>query len=758
MPVYYAWPADRSPLRTRLIEQEKYVRVGVEKLRFRERWGNLFVFDALARRGYRRGMASEEEMLQRKADGSATEKGTVGVEAVAPGVFRVRFALGEHLPDVPTPMTVTGFVREVACEGGEREGRFEIVAGEHRLALDLDAYEIRLADLDGRPRFRAGGRERNHFNMWDAHSLGLCLDERERPVAVECFGLSMDEGIYGFGETFLGLDKRGQTIDLTNEDACGAMTPRIYKSVPFYVSTRGYGVFVNQTARMTFWVGSRVSSDVQLAVDDDFLDYFIVLGRDMKEVLFRYTGITGRAPVPPKWSFGLWMSKITYTSEAEVMEVGRNLRARRLPCDVIHLDTGWFEKDWVCDLEFSKERFPDPKRMMDALREMGFRVSLWQQPYVREESRLFAEGVARGAFVRNARGELTPHPKRGVIDYSNPAAVAWMREKFLRLFALGAAAIKTDFGERIPDDGLYADGTPGGRMHNLYALLYNRAVFEFTREAAGEGIVWARSGTAGSQRYPIHWGGDNSPNFDNLEPSLCGGLSLGMCGFSFWSQDIGGFMGETTPELFVRWLQAGVFGSHARIHGRNDREPYRFGPEAERISREFLELRSRLMPYLLGVARASAEAGLPVMRPLALEFERDRNARDLSSEFMLGPSLLVAPILEAGATARDVYLPEGRWHEWWTGKVFEGGRWIRAEIPLDRTGLYVRAGSLVPLGPVNQYAGEHPLERVELHVYPGEGDLEFRLADPGEIVLRWDARAGRARVSPERLRLDLVVH
>jgi len=264
-------------------------------------------------------------------------------------------------------------------------------------------------------------------------------------------------------------------------DACGSMTPRMYKCVPFYVSTRGYGVYLNMPARSTFWFGTRITSNVQMAVEDDYLDYFVILGDSMKEVLDRYTGVTGKSPVPPKWSFGLWISKMTYESEAQVMDVAKELRARKLPADVIHLDTGWFEKNWICDLEFSKERFPGPKRMMDTLREMGFRVSLWQMPDIRKESKMFAEGLEKGYFVRHADGYLTPAPhRRATIDFTNPEAVAWYQDKLRRLFKLGASAIKTDFGEAAPDDGAYANGTRGHRMHNLYPLLYNKAAFGAT--------------------------------------------------------------------------------------------------------------------------------------------------------------------------------------------------------------------------------------------------------------------------------------
>lgn len=761
MPIYYTYPADHQPIRTTLLDEPRYLRLGVESLKLRTADARGVVLDADVARSMRRGMASEEQMLELRADGSNTDHATVRIDAVAPGVFRVRFAMGRDVPDIVTPMTLPEFEKPVRCSVDEDGLTLAVRTADHALHVDLTRWAFTIVDAaDGRQRFSAGGPERSYFNRWDSHSLGLCRDVDETfSIAVENFHLTRDEGVYGFGETFIGLNKFGQRIDLTNEDACGAMTRRIYKSVPFYISTRGYGVYVNQPARMTFDVGSRIASDVQLSVDDDYLDYFVIVGDSMKHVLDRYTDITGKVPVPPKWSFGLWMSKITYESEDEVMRVARNLREKKLPADVIHLDTGWFETDWVCDLKFSKERFPDPRRMFDNLRDMGFRVSLWQQPYVRRESSMFQEGIDGGYFVKNAAGDLTPSPLRGVIDYTNPKAVKWHMDKFRALFDLGAAAIKTDFGERIPDDGIYHDGTPGHRMHNLYSILYNRAIFETTQHCTGDAIVWARSGTAGSQRYPLHWGGDNSPNFDNIEPSICGGLNLGLCGFSFWSQDIGGFLGQTTPELFTRWMQVGLLGSHARIHGRHDREPYRFGEETESISRRFLDLRARLMPYIWSVAHHSAAAGLPVMRPLVLEFERDRNVRDISNQFMLGPSLMVAPILEGSAVQRDVYFPGGcDWYDWWSRRRIAGGQWVAVDIPRDRTGLFVRENSIIPLGPANQYVDEHPLDRVDAQVFGGAVDTSFELMDDTMVTLMYDAASRTVTAPAARFDVNTTIH
>lgn len=744
---YDTFPRCNQPrVKTRLIEELDILRTGISELEVSSSDSNGVTLEAKSVEMIRGGTASDEDMFD-MVEGRQGPGLTVRVDAVRPKVFRVRFAVGdcgtEVIPNISNPMLVKDYASppeiNIACE----DHRVNLNTKFGQLEMRLDKWEMLLVDSNGDRCLQIGGEEQNNFGKWDSHSLGFCRNQRDdidKAVAVECFELDQDEGIYGFGEDFMGLNKNGHTIDLYHEDACGTMTPRAYKNIPFYLSTRGYGVYVNMPARMTFWVGSRMTNSIQLSVEDNYLDYFLILGDNMKEVIGNYTMLTGRSPVPPKWSFGLWMSKITYKSEEEVMAVAKNLRKKKIPADVIHLDTGWFEQDWVCDLEFSKERFPDPEGMMKRLKAMGFRVSLWQQPYVRQASKLFKEAMDGGFFVKNKIGVLSPSPIRGVIDYTNPEAIEWLKEKFIRLFDLGAAAIKTDFGESAPDDGHYYDGTPAHRMHNLYPLIYNRTIFEVTEQCTGEGLVWGRSATAGNQRYPLYWGGDNSSYFSNIQPSLCGGLSLGICGFSFWSQDIGGFHGMPTAELMIRWMQVGLFGSHARVHGRNDREPYRFGEECERICREMLGLRSRLMPYIYSQSISAAKNGLPLMRPLVLEFEADRNVRDISDQFMFGEDLMLAPILKEGEVKRDIYFPAGVWYHWWSGEKIESqdGLWRRMSVPLDEIGLFVRGSSIIPLGPLNQYVDEHPLDELMIYVFPGEGDIEIVLYDgKKEIVLKY---------------------
>jgi alpha-D-xyloside xylohydrolase len=656
--------------------------------------------------------------------------GAYRIDVVAGGTVRLRYAEGDAVPENTTAMLVgeLGLPDSVRVEASRHEVNLE--TDEMLVRVELRPLRVVVHDRDGNVLTVIGGPEANSWSLWDAYNTGIQrAAESGRPIATETFGLRPGECIYGFGEQFLGLDKVGQTIDVNMVESMGTTTPRSYKNVPFFVSSHGYGVFVNHSCRITAWVGSRSAAAVQLGLEDDFYDLFVIAG-DIKTVLGRYTDLTGKPGLPPRWSFGFWQSKISYTSADETLAITERLREKELPFDVVHLDTHWFARDWFCDLEFSKERFPDPARYMARMAKLGAKLCLWQLPYIPEPSRLFDELEAAGGFVRRDDGSVydvaicyTPGwegGRVGIIDFTNPVAVEIYQRHLNRLFELGAKAIKVDFGEQAPLDGAYHDGVPGHRQHNLYPLLYNKAVYEATGRGTGEALIWARSAWAGSQRYPLHWGGDSSSNWENLVPQLCGGLSFGLSGFPFWSQDIGGFLGRPDRELLIRWLQIGLFGSHARIHGFGDRELDSWDDEVTDIARRYLELRYRLLPYIWGSARDAAARSLPMLRPLVVEFQDDPNTWRIADQWMFGAALLVAPITDP-TRRRRVYLPAGEWAEWWTGEIVSGGadgRWIDVEAPLDVLPLWQRAGTVVPLGPIMQYVDERPIDELVVRCVP----------------------------------------
>ena len=745
---------------TRCLERKEVVRASVASAELLKagRAAIELKTTAVVRAG-RQLSSADSAMFEQQSRAKVGEpvEGRLRLDVLTDAIFRVRYAEGGCVPENATPMVVGAFAGPASCEidtsaaAAAAVRRIGIRTKELSIAVLLDPFRIEVRGPDGRRICGIGGPEKNNFCTWDSVNTGICrtLGDKARPLAAESFDLLHDECVYGLGERFIKLNKVGQTIDLNMEDALGVTTPRSYKNVPFYVSTHGYGVFFNHSSLMTFWVGSRSAADVQVAAEDDFLDYFVIAG-SIKEVLSRYTDITGKGSVPPRWTFGYWQSKLSYTSAEETLDIARKLRQHEIPCDVIHLDTHWFKQDWYCNLEFDKQRFPDPKAYLDELARMGFKVSIWQLPYIPEGSDLFNQLKAVDGFVKTKDGAIynvgicfTPGFKGivGCVDYTNPAAVRVHQEFFRRLFRLGVKVVKTDFGEAAPLDGVYHDGTPGHRMHNLYPLLYNKAIFEVTTQetcdaAAGEaGVVWARSAWAGNQRYPLHWGGDNSPSYSNIIPQLEGGLSFGLSGFQFWSQDIGGFCSATNDQLLIRWMQVGMFISHSRIHGVGNRELYKFGPEAIRICRDYLRLRYRLMPYIHGSAIACVASSLPMLRALVIEYQDDPNVRNLGDEFLFGSSILAAPIAD-DTNARDVYLPEGRWTDWWTHEQFEGGGWMRVEADLETMPLYIREGGIVPMGPVMNYVDEKRTGTVDLLValYNGDGRSAFSVPVNGELV------------------------
>jgi alpha-D-xyloside xylohydrolase len=676
--------------------------------------------------------------------------GCCRIDVVGDTAVRVRYAPAAEVPVNATPMVVGStpapgscrFIDGLALDAGINVAAWMKAARQAapavaletprmRVLVGLDPFRIEVRRSDGTVIVGAGGLEKDEFCARYACGLGVSRGAGGRPIAHECFDLRPGDAVYGSGERFTRLDLSGQTIDLWQCDALGVTSNRAYKNVPFFVTTAGWGVFFNHSSAMTAWVGSRSACDLQIAAEDGFLDYWLFAGT-VAEVIGQYTRVTGRAAIPPPWTFGWWQSKISYASAAETLEIARRLRAERLPADVIHLDTHWFTANWYCDLEFDRERFPDPAAYLAELRGLGFRVSLWQLPYIPEGSAFFAELLAVDGFVRNVDGSLfdqklcfTPGftGRVGVIDFTNPRAVSVYQCHLARLFALGAAVIKTDFGEEAPHEGVRWHAGEPHQQHNLYPLLYNRAAAEASAEATGASLVWGRSAWAGSQRYPLQWGGDNSPNWHNLVPQFTGGLSLGLCGFSFWSQDIGGFLRDTNDHLLVRWMQAGMFVSHSRIHGTGPRELYKFQPRTVAICRDLLNLRYRLLPWLLGQARIAAATGLPMMRALVLDHQDDPNTWRIADQWRFGYDLLVAPVCDAG-DRRRVYLPAGSWYDWWSGKPVAGARWIEVEAPLERIPLWLAAGAVVAMGAIKQSVEERPDDALEIVCTPLDADGE----------------------------------
>ncbi|MEU5576578.1 alpha-xylosidase [Streptomyces huasconensis] len=517
--------------------------------------------------------------------------------------------------------------------------------------------------------------------------------------------LGVGEFIYGLGERFTPYVKNGQSVDIWQADG-GTSSEQAYKNIPFHLSSRGYGVFVNHPGRVSYEIGSEAVGQVQFSVEDQSLEYYVIAGPTPKDVLRRYTALTGRPALPPAWSFGLWLttSFCTPYDEETVTSFVDGMAERDIPLSVFHFDCFWMREHQWTDFRWDPDVFPDPEGMLRRLRERGLRVSVWINPYIAQKSALFEEARAAGYLVRRPGGDIWQwdlwQPGMALVDFTDPAAREWYADKLRTLLDQGVDCFKTDFGERVPTDVVWHDGADPERMHNYYTQLYNRTVFEVLEKerGAGEAVLFARSATAGGQRFPVHWGGDCFASLGAMAESLRGGLSLSLSGFGFWSHDIGGFEGTPDPSVFKRWLAFGLLSSHSRLHGNvSYRVPWAFGDEAVAVARKFTKLKHRLMPYLYGAAGEAHRTGVPVMRPMILEFPDDPACRTLDRQYMLGPDLLVAPVFTAEGEV-EFYLPEGTWTHLLTGESARGPGWHREIHGFDSLPLYVRPGALLPLG------------------------------------------------------------
>ncbi|MCI1017533.1 alpha-xylosidase [Microbacterium sp. C5A9] len=552
--------------------------------------------------------------------------------------------------------------------------------------------------------------------------------------------LGVGELIYGLGERFGPLVKNGQSVDIWNADG-GTSSEQAYKSIPFHLSNRGYGVLVNDPGHVSYEIGSETVERVQFSVSGEVLEYFVIAGPTPKEVLSRYTALTGRPPVVPAWSYGLWLST-SFTTDYDEQTVSAfidEMAARELPVSVFHFDCFWMREFNWCDFEWDPRVFPDPEGMLSRLHEKDLRVCVWINPYIAQRSPLFREAADRGFLVTRPDGSVWQwdlwQAGMGLVDFTNPEATAWYQGHLRRLIAQGVDCFKTDFGERIPTEVVWADGSDPERMHNLYTDLYNRAVHDVLTEARGadDAVLFARSATAGGQSMPVHWGGDSTSTYASMAETLRGGLSLALSGFAFWSHDIGGFEGTPDAGVFKRWTAFGLLGSHSRFHGSSSyRVPWLFDEEAVDVTRRFTQLKMQLMPYLYQQGLDAVHTGHPLMRPMQLEFPDDPAVGYLDRQYMLGSRLLVAPVFSPDGSV-EFYLPEGVWTSLLTGEtVTTSGGWRRETHGYDSLPLYVRAGTVLPWGARSDRPDYDYHDGLQLRVFPGgTGTATVTVTAPG---------------------------
>jgi alpha-D-xyloside xylohydrolase len=598
------------------------------------------------------------------------------------------------------------------------------------------------------------------ITMSGPRGMGIIETEGNGHYMHEQLSLGVGEYVYGLGEHFTAFIKNGQAVDIWNQDG-GTSSEQAYKNVPFYMTNRGYGVFVNHPELVSFEVASEKVSRVQFSVAGQSLEYFVIYGPTPKDVLEKYTALTGRPALPPAWSFGLWLTTSFTTSydEATVTSFIQGMADRDLPLHVFHFDCFWMKEYQWCNFEWDERRFPDPAEMLKRLKDRGLHICLWINSYIAQRSPLFAEGMQNGYLLKKPNGDIWQTDKwqagMGIVDFTNPAARRWYGDKLRALIDMGVDCFKSDFGERIPTDVVYWDGSDPIKMHNYYSYLYNKTVFDVLQERRGEGeaVLFARSATAGGQRFPVHWGGDCESTFESMADSLRGGLSLGLSGFGFWSHDIGGFEGTPSAALYKRWTAFGLLSSHSRLHGdQSYRVPWLFDEEAVDVLRKFTKLKSRLMPYLFGHAFDARDKGTPLMRAMMLEFPDDPTCDYLDRQYMLGDSLLVAPIF-SNDNAVTYYLPAGRWTNFFTGETAVGPGWVSETHDFMSLPLMVRPNSVIAIGKHEDRPDYDYGEGVTLQVYELEDGKHASVAISsvtGEIQTTFEMRREGRKINVER--------
>lgn len=649
-------------------------------------------------------------------------------------------------------------LQDVQVEIGEKEAL--MTAG--RMAVRVDRENLRISyEADGQVLTTISSRNLGYI-QYDRTPLtkfpeANYMSAQYQPYMLTELSLSAGECVYGLGERFTSFVKNGQVVDSWNEDG-GTASQISYKNIPFYVTNRHYGVFVDHSDNVSFEVASEKVEYVGISVKGEEIRYHIIYGDDIKGVIENYTDLLGKPALPPAWSFGLWLTtsfKINYDEETTSSFI-QGMKDRDIPLQVFHFDCFWMKEFHWCDFEWDERVFPDVRGMLKRYKERGLKLCVWINPYIAQGTAFFQEGVEKGYLLKRADGRGVKQidnwqPGMGLVDFTNPAAVKWYTDKLKTLLDMGIDCFKTDFGERIPVDVEYYDGSDPWSMHNYYTQLYNKAVFDLLVRERGEGeaVLFARSATAGGQQFPVHWGGDCLATYESMAESLRGGLSLTMSGFSFWSHDIGGFELTATPDVYKRWLQFGLLSTHSRLHGSESyRVPWLFGEEAVDVCRKFTKLKLRLMPYLYEMAVKSHKAGIPSMRSMVMEFEQDPAVKYLDMQYMLGDSILVAPIFNKESRVQ-YYLPEGTWTHLLSGETRQGGKWYEEVYDFMSLPVFVRENTLLPVGANEETADYEFADGVQIQMYELKNGCSAQCVVPdrkGETALTVRAERSGGRI------------
>ena len=566
---------------------------------------------------------------------------TIRITAPGPDVIRVQtwHHLGAVRKGPEFRLAKTGAKVSSWASFTEAARTITITSGSTKLVIDKESWSMKYYQ-NGRLLTQSLGGDLAYIKTAWHGDYAYDRGPKDTAYMRQQLGLSVDEQIYGLGERFGPFVKNGQSVEIWNADG-GTSTEQAYKNIPFYLSSRGYGVFVSHPEKVEFEVATEQVSKVGFSVKGEYLDYYLIGGPSMKDVLSKYTALTGRPGLPPRWTFGLWLSTSFTTDydEETVMHFIDGMQRRGIPLSVFHFDCCWMREFHWTDFTWDSRVFPDPEGMLRRIHEKGVKVCVWINPYIGQASKLFREGMEKGYFIRRADGSVWQwdmwQPGMAIVDFTNPEAKKWFQDGLRTLLAMGVDCFKTDFGERIPaEEVIYWDGSDPEKMHNFYTYLYNEAVYEVLQEVRGEdeACLFARSATAGGQKFPVHWGGDCFSDYVSMEQSLRGGLSLTSSGFGFWSHDIGGFESTSTPDVYKRWAAFGLLSTHSRLHGSSSyRVPWNYDEEAVDVVRAFTKLKLSLVPYLYSGAVRTSRTGIPLMRSMVLEFPEDPAAISTSS-------------------------------------------------------------------------------------------------------------------------------
>ena len=647
---------------------------------------------------------------------------TLEITSPAPDIFRVRtYHYKGAVLDTPSFELNLNQALPLQVEDSDEE--IKITSGGMSLLITKKNWSMTYLRGD-EVITRSAGRD---LALMKTNWKGLAYDkgDDQETYIRQMLSLSVGELVYGMGERFTPFVKNGQSVDIWNADG-GTSTEQSYKNIPFYITNKGYGVLVNHPEMVSFEVGTEMVTRTEFSVKGSYLDYFLINGPTMKDVLVRYTDLTGKPSLPAPWTFGLWLSTSFTTSydEETVMSFVNGMLDRGIPLRTFHFDCFWMKEFHWSDFVWDSRVFPDPEGMLRRIKAKGLNICVWINPYIGQESVLFNEGMEKGYFIKRTNGQVWQwdmwQAGMAIVDFTNPAAYKWFQDKLEVLLDMGVDCFKTDFGERIPTENVtYFDGSDPDKMHNLYTYLYNKCVYELLerKRGKGEAVLFARSATVGGQKFPVHWGGDCWSDYESMEESLRGGLSLMMSGFGFWAHDIGGFENTSTADVYKRWVAFGLLSSHSRLHGSSSyRVPWVYDEEAVDVVRFFTRLKAKLMPYLYKTAIDTSRTGIPTMRSMVMEFTEDKTCHYVDKQYMLGDNLLVAPIFNDQSLA-EYYLPKGIWTNFFTGEEKEGAGWVRETHSYLSIPLMVKENSIVVLGACDEKPDYDYGKNAEIRIY-----------------------------------------